>query len=188
MPKPTTHSRPRGLERIRLLALDVDGVLTDGRVLLGADGVERKLFSVIDGHGLFMLRDAGMELAIITREASGIARVRAQKLKLRCHEGVMEKGVVLRALREDLNLTREQVAFMGDDLPDLEAFGEAGVRITVPTARPQVLRAATWVTRAPAGNGAVREVCDALLEARARAASNRKPRPRSAGHAPKRQK
>ena len=170
-----------------MLALDVDGVLTDGRVLLGADGVERKLFSVIDGHGLFMLRDAGVELAIITREASGIARTRATKLRIRCHEGVMKKGPVLRALREELGLRKAEVAFMGDDLPDLEAFAEAGLRITVPTARPQVLRAATWVTRAPAGNGAVREVCDALLKARARG-EKKATKARAAGKAQARRK
>lgn len=158
------------LAKLRLLALDVDGILTDGKVLLGADGVERKSFSVIDGHGIVMLREAGVEVAIITREQTGIARARAQKLKLRCHEGVLDKGPVLRALREELGFKKAEVAFMGDDLPDLAAFAEAGVCITVPTARPEVRRAADWITRAPAGNGAVREVCDRILAARLRKA------------------
>jgi 3-deoxy-D-manno-octulosonate 8-phosphate phosphatase (KDO 8-P phosphatase) len=156
----------RPLSRIRLLALDVDGVLTDGRLWLGADGVERKLFSCIDGHGLVMLREGGVEVAFITREASGIALARADKLKVRCFEGVKAKGVVLRALREELGLSRGEVAYVGDDLPDLEAFAEAGLRIAVATARPEVRRAADWVTRAAGGNGAVREVCDRLLAAR----------------------
>jgi len=154
--------------KIRLFAMDVDGILTDGRILLGADGVERKFFSVIDGHGIVMLREAGFEVALITREATGIARARATKLKLRCFEGVMDKGPALRGLREELGLDREAVAFMGDDLPDLRAFAEAGLRITVRTARPEVRRAADWVARAPAGNGAVREICDRLLAARRR--------------------
>ena len=154
--------------RIRLFAMDVDGVLTDGRILLGADGIERKFFSVIDGHGIVMLREAGFEVALITRESTGIARARAAKLKLRCMEGVMEKGAALRGLREELGIERAEVAFMGDDLPDLSAFTEAGLRITVRTARPEVRRAADWVARAPAGDGAVREICDRLLAARRR--------------------
>jgi 3-deoxy-D-manno-octulosonate 8-phosphate phosphatase (KDO 8-P phosphatase) len=159
---------PSRLARIELLALDVDGVLTDGRVLVGADGVERKLFSVIDGHGIVLVREAGVEVALVTRESSGIALARARKLGVRCVEGAMDKRAVLRELREELGLSRPEVAYVGDDLPDLEAFAEAGVRIAVATARPEVRRSADWVTRAPGGGGAVREVCDRLLDARAR--------------------
>lgn len=157
------------LSRVALLALDVDGVLTDGRVLLGADGVERKHFSLVDGHGIAMVRDAGVEVAFITRESTGIAEARARKLRVRCYEGVLDKAGALRALRGELGLSRAQVAYVGDDLPDLGAFDEAGVRIAVPGARAEVRRAADFVTRAPGGNGAVREVCDRILAARRRA-------------------
>jgi 3-deoxy-D-manno-octulosonate 8-phosphate phosphatase (KDO 8-P phosphatase) len=156
-----------------LLCLDVDGVLTDGRVLLSPDGVEQKTFSVIDGHGIVMLREAGVDVCLVTREASGIAAARARKLRIRCIEGVLQKGAVVRELRDELRVARSDAAFMGDDLPDLDAFEEVGLRISVPGARPEVRRAAHWSTRAPGGHGAVREVCDALLAARNRRPTRR---------------
>jgi 3-deoxy-D-manno-octulosonate 8-phosphate phosphatase (KDO 8-P phosphatase) len=165
------------LARIALLVCDVDGVLTDGRVLLGEDGVERKLFSVIDGHGLVMLREAGVQVVLVTREPSGIAPARARKLGVPCYPGALDKGEVLRQLREQRTLAREQVAYVGDDLPDLDAFAEAGLRIAVADARPEVRRAADWVTHARGGQGAVREVCDRILAARRRTAGRqRQPR------------
>lgn len=159
--------------RIRLFAMDVDGVLTDGTVLIASDGTEGKRFSIIDGLGLTRLRDLGLELAWISGRESLATTVRAAELKIpHVIQGRRDKLAALSALAAGLGIPLGDCAYMGDDYIDAPAIAAAGIGITVPTGLPQALAAADYVTRRPAGLGAVREVCDLLAEAKAPAAGN----------------
>ena len=152
------------LSDIRLLALDVDGVLTDGRILIAADGQESKQFHVRDGLGLRAVMERGFEVAILSGQ-------RAQRGAL-VGDALLQPGDAefahavfdhRRALAADLGLEATAAAFVGDDLIDLPAMACAGVGIAVRDAEPAVLAAADWVTERCGGQGAVREVCDLLL-------------------------
>ncbi|MFC3283576.1 KdsC family phosphatase [Litchfieldella rifensis] len=160
---------PRLVDRarqIRLLALDVDGVLSDGRLYFQADGVEIKAFHTQDGHGLKLLRQAGLEVALITGRDSPMVSRRAADLGINhVHQGSDDKLDVLRQLCARLDLQFEQVAYCGDDLPDLAAIKRAGLGISVPNAPAYIRAHADWTTERQGGHGAVREICDALLEA-----------------------
>lgn len=152
---------------IRLLVLDCDGVLTDGSVWVDGEGREWKSFSVVDGHGMALARQAGLEIAIVTREAGGPALARARKLgvgEVRC--GVEKKAEVVDEIRRRRGLDWSQVAYVGDDLPDVETMRRCGLAAAPPDARATVRAAAHVVTRSAAGRGAVREVIDMILEAR----------------------
>lgn len=152
--------------RIKLLALDVDGVLTDGRLYFSAQGDELKAFNILDGHGIKMLRRAGVEVAIITGRTSPLTARRARDLGIEnLLQGREDKAVALRGLCEDLGVTIEDAAYMGDDLPDLSAILLAGLGITVPNAHWYVREQALWCTQTAGGEGAVREVCDLILQA-----------------------
>lgn len=165
---PNAALPPHRLAAIRLLGVDVDGVLTDGRLWYGADGEALKAFHVHDGLGLKRLLAAGVEVVIITARRSVMVDRRLDDLGISTRiQGCTNKGKALTELAQAAGLTREQVAFVGDDLPDLAAFAAAGVCIAVANAQPPVLAAAHWVTRASGGQGAVREICEALLAARA---------------------
>ena len=166
--KPAPFELPEEiLSRIELLLMDCDGVLTDGRVWVDDSGAQHKAFSVIDGYGLVMLREAGVTLALVTRDPSAIPRHRAEKLGFHHVFGdVTEKGACVRRLLRELGLSSEEAAFVGDDLPDLEAFAEVGLALAPSSARPEVLVEADVVTVAGGGRGAIREICDAILRAR----------------------
>lgn len=151
---------------VRLLVLDVDGVLTDGRLYFGPQGEALKTFHVRDGHGLKMLMAAGLEVAILSGRRSDAAYHRARELGIRrFHEGLRDKVAVLRGICSELNLPLAAVAAVGDDLVDLAHLRQVGLAVAVADAVPEVLAAAHWVTRLPGGQGAVREVCDLLLKA-----------------------
>jgi len=154
--------------RIRLFAMDVDGVLTDGTILVSSDGSEAKRFSIIDGLGLVRLRQAGIELAWISGRASGATTVRAKELRI-AHlvQGKHDKLTALAALAARLSIPLRHCAYMGDDLIDAPAIAAAGIGVSVPDALPEALRVADYVTRRRAGHGAVREVCDLILGSRA---------------------
>jgi 3-deoxy-D-manno-octulosonate 8-phosphate phosphatase (KDO 8-P phosphatase) len=154
--------------RIRLLVLDVDGVLTDGRLYLSASGEEFKVFHVRDGSGIVALRRAGVEVAIISgRDCAAVVR-RAGELGIRhVRQGVADKGEALDALLAELGLAAHEAACVGDDTPDAPMLQRAGLAIGVADAHPALLAAAHWVTKSAGGCGAVREVCDLLLSARA---------------------
>jgi 3-deoxy-D-manno-octulosonate 8-phosphate phosphatase (KDO 8-P phosphatase) len=154
--------------RIRLLVLDVDGVLTDGRLYLSASGEEFKVFHVRDGSGIVALRRAGVEVAIISgRDCAAVVR-RAGELGIRhVRQGVADKGEALDALLAELGLAAPEAACVGDDTPDAPMLQRAGLAIGVADAHPALLAAAHWVTKSAGGCGAVREVCDLLLSARA---------------------
>jgi 3-deoxy-D-manno-octulosonate 8-phosphate phosphatase (KDO 8-P phosphatase) len=155
------------LARVRLLVLDVDGVLTDGTVLLDAEGRESKAFSVRDGAGIALLRRAGVEVALLSgREAACVAH-RARELGIReCEQGVREKVAAFERLAARLGVAPEECAFVGDDMIDLPLMRRVGVAAAPADAAEEARRAARLVTAAPGGRGAVREVAEAILRAK----------------------
>ncbi|MEW9799035.1 3-deoxy-manno-octulosonate-8-phosphatase KdsC [Alteromonas sp. CYL-A6] len=155
------------LADIRLLVCDVDGVFSDGRIYLGNDGEELKAFHTRDGYGVKALVKNGVEVAVITGRKSAIVQNRMQALNV-AHiiQGEEDKHTALTALCNTLSLSASQVAVIGDDMPDTGMYALAGVRIAVNDAHPAVIAQANWVTTLPGGFGAVREVCDTLLQAR----------------------
>ncbi len=159
---------------IRLLVLDVDGVLTDGRLYFGARGEALKVFDVRDGLGIVQLLRAGVAVAVISGRRSPMVSARCRELGVRhVYQGVTDKLAVLQRLCAQLRLTPAACACVGDDLPDVPLMRIAGLAYAVRDAHAQVRRAADRVTRLPGGRGAVREVCDQLLARRARAATRR---------------
>jgi 3-deoxy-D-manno-octulosonate 8-phosphate phosphatase (KDO 8-P phosphatase) len=159
---------------IRLLVLDVDGVLTDGRLYFGARGEALKVFHVRDGHGIVALRRAGLEVAVISGRRSPMVRARCRELGVRhVYQGVPDKGATLARLLARLKLPRSAVACVADDLPDLPLMRGVALTFAVADAHPEIRRSAHRVTRLPGGQGAVREVCDLLMMRRARRARAR---------------
>jgi 3-deoxy-D-manno-octulosonate 8-phosphate phosphatase (KDO 8-P phosphatase) len=151
---------------IRLFAMDVDGILTDGTIHVSSDGVETKTFSILDGMGLVQLRKANIPTAWISGRASGATTVRANELKIpHLVQGRTDKITALQELAATLNLTADQIVYMGDDDIDTAAIQWAGIGVTVPDAMPLPFAAADYVTRRPAGKGAVREICEHILAA-----------------------
>jgi 3-deoxy-D-manno-octulosonate 8-phosphate phosphatase (KDO 8-P phosphatase) len=151
-------------QAIRLLVLDVDGVLTDGRLYFGPRGEALKVFHVRDGHGIVQLRRAGLEVAVISGRRSPMVAMRCRELGVRhVHQGSADKLAVLIRLCRRLRLTPAACACVGDDLPDLPLMQAVALSFAVADAHPDVRRAADHVTRLPGGSGAVREVCDRLL-------------------------
>jgi 3-deoxy-D-manno-octulosonate 8-phosphate phosphatase (KDO 8-P phosphatase) len=154
---------------IRLLVLDVDGVLTDGRLYFGPRGEVLKVFDVRDGFGLVQLQRAGLSVAVISGRRSPMVAARCRELGVRLvHQGVSDKLATLLRLCARLKLTPASCACMGDDLPDVPLMRAAALSFAVADAHREVRRAADLVTRRPGGRGAVREVCDHLLALRAR--------------------
>ncbi|RPH66611.1 MAG: HAD-IIIA family hydrolase [Burkholderiales bacterium] len=150
---------------IRLVALDVDGTLTDGRLFIGPAGESMKAFSVRDGFGLTLLREAGVKLALVTARRSAIVEVRAAELGFdHVLQGVTDKAAALLELCARLELPAQQAAFVGDDWPDLRAMALAGLAASVADAPAQVRERAHWVSQAPAGGGAVREFAEFVLQ------------------------
>lgn len=168
----SSHVMDTALEkatRIRLLALDVDGVLTDGRLLFGNSGEEIKAFHILDGLGIKLLQRSGIEVAIITGRRSDLVARRAAELGLEhLVQGREDKLQALEALCAGLGICLEETAYMGDDLPDLAALRRAGLGISVPNGHPFVVRHADWCTERSGGSGAVREACDLILLAQGR--------------------
>ena len=157
---------PAAWSAIRLFAMDVDGILTDGTVLISSDGTEAKRFSILDGLGLARLRDAGFPLAWISGRASGATTARATELKIpHVIQGRIDKLTALTELAASLGLPLSACAYMGDDVIDVPALRAAGIGISVPGAIAEARAAADYITKRPAGLGAVREVCDHLLAA-----------------------
>lgn len=151
----------------RLLALDVDGVMTDGKLYFSANGDELKAFSILDGLGIKLLMKAGIDVAIITGRTSALTARRASDLGIKhIIQGREDKKVALEELIQQVNVDLKHVAYMGDDLPDLGAIVSAGFGITVPNAHDFVKQHANFCTQAKGGEGAVREVCDYILEAK----------------------
>ena len=152
--------------QIRLLVLDVDGVLTDGRLYFSAEGEVLKTFHVRDGAGIVQLRRAGIEVAIISGRDSPMVTKRMNELGVKhVQQGIHDKQTALQTLLAELNLQTQQCACMGDDTPDVPMLQLAGLAIAVADAHPATLAAAHYITRLNGGLGAVREACDLILAA-----------------------
>jgi 3-deoxy-D-manno-octulosonate 8-phosphate phosphatase (KDO 8-P phosphatase) len=155
------------LRRVRLLVLDVDGVLTDGRLYYGARGESLKVFNVKDGHGIKQVAAAGITVAIISGRKSPIVTRRARELGIRhVAQGVTDKLAALHKLVKSQSVALEHCACVGDDTPDAPMLNAAGLAIAVADAHPDARAVADLVTTRAGGQGAVREVCDWLIEAR----------------------
>ena len=152
-------------EEVKLLILDVDGVLTDGRLYLSEDGSEVKCFHVHDGQGLVLLHDAGVQIAVISARESEATRQRLQELEIReVVLGCDDKYAEACAVVERVGCRWEEVVCVGDDVADVPLLEAAGMGVAVADARSQVREAADWVTPNPGGCGAVRDVCDWILQ------------------------
>lgn len=153
--------------RIRLLVLDVDGVLTDGSIIYTDGGEEIKRFHVRDGLGIRLLQQAGIEVALITGRQSQAVAHRAQNLKIaHVFQGVRDKLAVLRSVQASLGISALETAVMGDDLVDLILMRQAGLAVAVADAPREVKDSAHWVTSLGGGRGAVRELCELVLQAK----------------------
>ncbi len=153
--------------RIKLVAFDVDGVLTDGGLYIGDNGVEYKAFYSRDGHGMRMLLDSGVKIGVITGRQSQLVADRMVSLGVEhVYQGCREKGPGFESLLKDTGLKGDEVAFVGDDVMDLPAMSRAGLAIAVADAHPLVIEHAHWKTSSPGGRGAVREVCELVMRAR----------------------
>ncbi|MBR6027115.1 MAG: HAD-IIIA family hydrolase [Neisseriaceae bacterium] len=151
---------------IKMLILDVDGVLTNGNIMLLPTGEEVKVFNTQDGHGIKMLQEAGIDVAIITGRDSPACAFRANQLKIKYYfAGIADKLEAFRQLLQQSNLSAGQCAYMGDDLPDLPVLKQVGLSIAPSNAHKKVLEAVDYVTQRTGGDAAVREVCDGLLKA-----------------------
>ena len=152
--------------KIRLVAFDVDGTLTDGRLWMAEDGREIKAFHVHDGLGIKRLRDRGIEVALISARVSHAVELRAEQLGIdHVYQGKRDKLGCLQDLLRASGLSPEQACYVGDDAPDLAPMSVCGFSVAVADARPEVLAATHWHTRARGGQGAAREVCDLILAA-----------------------
>lgn len=151
---------------IKLVVFDVDGVLTNGSLILGENGDEYKVFHAHDGLGLVMLREAGLSVAVISARSSPIVAERMAALGIEyVYQGQSDKQTAISELMNTLNVSKNETAFVGDDLIDLPAMSRAGLAIAVANAQPLVLEKADWVTGKSGGKGAVREVCEMILKA-----------------------
>ena len=157
------------LKRVRLLILDVDGVLTDGSITYNDNGAEAKVFNVKDGLGLRLLMNAGINVCIVTGRTSKALRHRCRDLGIdHVFEGVREKDALLDSILEQAGVSVDEIAFVGDDLVDLPLMRKIGLAIAVADAHEAVLDNVAMVTSATGGSGAVREVCEAILRAQGR--------------------
>lgn len=153
-------------KKIKLLILDVDGVLTDGKIILDDRGNELKAFYVRDGHGIKMLSRVGVNVAIITGRYSKVVERRAHELGIteiyqRCHI----KSVAYEDLKEKLNLSDNEIAYIGDDIVDISIMKRVGLPVAVADSTEETKAAAVIITTRPGGRGAVREICDLILKA-----------------------
>ncbi|MBS0359138.1 MAG: 3-deoxy-manno-octulosonate-8-phosphatase KdsC [Proteobacteria bacterium] len=153
-------------EKIKLVIFDVDGTLTDGYLHYLSDGTEGKSFHVRDGLGLVLLMKAGIEVATITASKTPIITQRMEALKVKhVYQGQFSKLAAYEDLLSKLNLAEEQIAYIGDDLPDLMIMRRVGLSVAVNDAHDLVRECAHWVTSKNGGHGAVRELCDLILNA-----------------------
>ncbi len=154
------------LAAIKLLLLDVDGVLTDGRIIYDNQGNELKAFDVKDGHGLKLLQRSGVKVGIITGRSSAVVAKRAQELGIEIlYQGALSKLGPYQEILAEQGLSDEQVAYVGDDVVDLPILRRVGFSATVADAVPDVQPLVDYVTTRPGGRGAVREICDLILRA-----------------------
>jgi 3-deoxy-D-manno-octulosonate 8-phosphate phosphatase (KDO 8-P phosphatase) len=156
---------PIDFSKIKLLLLDVDGVLTDGRIVYDNNGNETKAFDVKDGHGIKLVQRAGIKVGIITGRQSNIVDIRASELEIGLvFQGAKDKKVPFFEILKQLALTPEEVAYVGDDIIDIPLMRQVGFAATVPDAIEDVKSYAHMITSRNGGRGAVREICDYILK------------------------
>ncbi len=155
------------LKRIQLLLLDVDGVLTDGKIWLGSNGLEFKAFDTKDGHGIKMAQEAGIRVGWISARNSQVVELRAKELGVSLiFQGEKNKLIAYHKILSQLKLTHAEVAYIGDDLLDIPLMEKVGVSVAIADAVAAVRREADWRTQFPGGRGGVREFIDLLLKVR----------------------
>ncbi len=153
-------------QHIKILVLDVDGVLSDGKLYFSDTGMEIKAFSTLDGQGIKLLQKSGIEVALITGRDSSIVSQRAKELGITTLvQGREEKLIELDKILSEKDLSYTETAYIGDDLPDLACIRRAALGITVPNANPTIIEHASYCTQKLGGHGAVREICDLILKA-----------------------
>jgi len=162
------------LRQIRLFATDVDGVLTDAGMYYSESGDEWKKFNTRDGMGIKLLQKAGLITAIVTQERTRLVARRAEKLAIpELHQGVMDKLSVIRAMAERHGISLRQIAYIGDDVNDMEALNAVGFSVTPADGLPQVRKIVDYVCRLKGGEGAVRELAEMILQSRIKATTKR---------------
>jgi 3-deoxy-D-manno-octulosonate 8-phosphate phosphatase (KDO 8-P phosphatase) len=154
------------LQRLRLVVLDFDGVLTDNRVIVLQDGTEAVLCNRSDGLGITAVRNLGVEFLVLSKEQNPVVQARCAKLRLPCISGCDDKVTRLRAETERLGIALEDVAYLGNDINDIPCLRVVGLPVCVADAWPAARKHARFVTQRRGGEGAVREFCDLLVEAR----------------------
>jgi len=154
------------LEKVKILLLDVDGVMTDGSIIYNDSGDEIKAFCVKDGLGIRLLMNAGIKIGVVTGRSSEALRHRCKNLHIEyIFDGVLNKAEILNKITEMTGIQASEIAYMGDDLPDIPIMRGVGIPIAVADAQENVIETACIVTSAKGGNSAIREVCEAILKA-----------------------
>lgn len=154
------------LKKIKLLLLDVDGVMTDGRVIYTSKGEELRNFYINDGFGILLFIRSGLKIAIVTAKSSAIVKRRAKALGIKkVYDGTFYKRDMLENVKKDFKVTQDQICFIGDEIIDISLFRQVGVAVTVPDAMDDVKKYAHFVTKKSGGKGAVREVIEMILKA-----------------------
>lgn len=157
------HAR---IKKIRLLILDVDGVLSDGKIYFSNSGEEMKCFNTLDGQGIKVLQQTGVEVAIITGRKSKLVEKRANDLGIKLlMQGREDKFDALTEMLANFPCDLNRIAFMGDDLPDLRVMIKVGLSLSVFNAHPEVTKRSHWQSTERGGNGAVRQACDLIMDA-----------------------
>lgn len=150
---------------VRIMVFDVDGIMTDGRIYYGNNGEELKAFHILDGQGVKMLRESGVQVALLTARRSEIVARRAAELGITLvRQGASDKGAEFEALLRDLGLTPDAAGYAGDDLVDLPVLGRCGFAASVPNACEAVRGRVHYITRVRGGEGAVRELCEFIMQ------------------------
>jgi len=153
-------------KNIKVVIFDIDGVLTDGSLFIGDDGQEYKAFNSRDGHGLKMLQNNGVLVAIITGRTSEVVKHRIRDLGIKhVYQGQHDKTIAFRDLLETLDISAEECAYVGDDVVDLPVMSQVGLAIAVQDAHHMVLKHSHWQTPSNGGRGAGRDVCEMIMEA-----------------------
>ena len=153
-------------KKVKVVIFDVDGVLTDGSLFIGDDGQEYKAFNSRDGHGLKMLQNSGVTVAIITGRTSEVVKFRMRDLGVKTiYQGQHDKTVAFKDMLEKLNVTAEECAYVGDDVVDLPVMGQVGFAIAVADAHPMVIEHSHWQTPHNGGRSAGRDVCEFIMDA-----------------------
>ena len=157
------------IRKVRLLILDVDGVMTDGRIIIDDAGLESKHFDVKDGHGLKILMRCNIDVVLVTGRRSRVVEHRAADLGItEVHQGIRNKSEAFAGILERRKLAPEETAYVGDDVVDIPLLKRVGFSVAAADAVPEVRRIADYVTNRPGGRGAVREVCEMILKAQGR--------------------